>query len=431
MSVDTLVARAALPSLLRALERWHEGRLTLELPDGSVHRFGREGAEPHARVRVNGPALVRRVLLQADVGFGESYMEGEWETDDLPAFLLLLARNEDALGVGGALARAFNLGNDLLHRLRRNTRRGSRRNVAAHYDLSNDFFRLFLDAETLTYSSALFEHAGQPLGEAQRNKYRAIADKARLKPGDHVLEIGCGWGGFALYAAGERGCRVTGITISERQHALARERVAAAGLSSRVDLRLQDYRDLSGRFDAVVSIEMFEALGREHWPLYFRKIEEVLAPRGLAVIQTISVPDHRFEAYERHCDWIQKHIFPGGVLASVHHLTGAMIRHTRLNVHHLEDIGPHYALTLARWREAFLARRGEVLSLGFDARFVRTWDFYLACCQAYFEARRIGNLQLVLTRPGNESLGVVAAARREATTRAPHAVAAPGGEVAA
>ena len=417
MSIDSFLARAALPSLLGALERWHEGRLTLELPDGSVHRFGRSGAEPHARLVVKSPALLRRVLLQADVGFGESYTAGEWETDDLPGLLLLLARNEEALGVGGALSRVFGLGNDLLHRLRRNTRRGSRRNISAHYDLSNDFFRLFLDAETMTYSSALFEDAGQALADAQRNKYRVIADKARLAPGDHVLEIGCGWGGFALYAAGERGCRVTGITISERQYELARARVADAGLSHRVDLRLLDYRDLAGRYDAVVSIEMFEALGREHWPLYFRKIEEVLAPRGLAVVQTIAVPDHRFLAYERHCDWIQKHVFPGGLLASVHHATGAMIEDTRLNVHHLEDVGPHYALTLARWREAFLARRDAARALGFDERFLRTWDYYLACCQAYFEARRIGNLQIVLTRPGNESLGTVPAARGVAAGR--------------
>jgi cyclopropane-fatty-acyl-phospholipid synthase len=433
MNVDSLVARAALPSLLRTLERWHEGRLTLQLPDGTVHRFGRPGSGPHVRVRVKSPALLRRVLLQADVGFGESYMEGEWEADDLPRFLHLLARNEDALGVGGLLSRVFNAGNDVLHRLRRNTRRGSRKNISYHYDLSNDFFRLFLDEETMTYSSALFEDTGQTLGEAQRNKFRAIADKARLRAGDHVLEIGCGWGGFAVYAARERGCRVTGITISERQHALARERVAAAGLSHRVAIRLQDYRDLCGSFDKVVSIEMFEALGREHWPVFFRKIEEVLAPEGVAVIQSISVPDHRFEAYERHCDWIQKHIFPGGVLASVHHVTGAMIRTSRLNLHHLEDIGPHYALTLARWREAFLARLPQVRALGFDERFVRTWDFYLACCEAYFEARRIGNLQLVLTRPGHAALGGVPAARREAAVAADASrpAPAPGREVAA
>jgi cyclopropane-fatty-acyl-phospholipid synthase len=409
MSLDSLVARAALPRLLRALEGWEGGRLTLETPDGRARDFGR--GEPHVRVRVESPAVFRRLLLQGDIGFGESYVEGEWEADDLAAFLTQAVRNEERLGVATGLTRILNLGNDALHRLRRNTRRGSRRNIAAHYDLSNEFFRLFLDQETMTYSAALFESADQPLAAAQRNKYRALAAKAQISPGDHVLEIGCGWGGFAVFAAPEHGCRVTGIPVSREQHRLALQRVAAAGLQDRVEIRLQDYRDLSGRFDKVVSIEMFEALGREHWPTFFRKVEEVLAPQGIAAIQTISIPDHLFEAYERHCDWIQKHVFPGGVLASVHHATGAMMRASRLNVHHLEDIGVHYALTLARWRKAFLANLARARALGFDDRFIRTWDFYLASCQALFAARRIGDLQIVLTRPGNDALpGVPAVA---------------------
>ena len=266
----------------------------------------------------------------------------------------------------------------------------------------------------MTYSCALFESADQPLADAQRNKLRVLAEKAQLEPGDHVLEIGCGWGGFAMLAAREYGCRVTGITISRRQYEAARERVAAAGLEDRVEIRLQDYRDLAGRFDKIVSIEMFEALGREHWSLFFRKLDEVLAPNGIVALQTISIPDHSFEAYARHCDWIQKHIFPGGLLASVHHVTGAMIQGSRLNVHQLEDIGPHYALTLARWREAFLRRVDAVKALGFDERFVRTWDFYLAVCQAWFATRRLGDLQIVLTRPGNSALAGVPARRTAA-----------------
>jgi cyclopropane-fatty-acyl-phospholipid synthase len=408
MTLDRLVARAALPRLLRVLERWEGGRLSLELPDGSLHSFG--DGTPRVRLRVKSPAVFRRLLLQGDLGFGESYVDGEWEADDLAAFLALAVRNEERLGVGNGLTRLLNLGNDVLHRRRRNSRRGSRRNISSHYDLSNAFFRLFLDEETMTYSAALFESADQPLAAAQRNKYRALAEKAQLAPGDHVLEIGCGWGGFAAFAAGEYGCRVTGITISQEQHRFAGERVAAAGLEGRVNIRLQDYRDLRGRFDKVVSIEMFEALGREHWPLFFSKIEEVLAPRGIAVIQTISIPDHLFAAYERHCDWIQKHIFPGGVLASVHHATGAMIRGSRLHVHHLEDIGIHYALTLARWREAFLSNVARVRALGFGERFVRTWDYYLASCQALFAARRLGDLQVVLTRTGNDALRGIPAA---------------------
>ena len=407
MKADRLIARILAPSLLRVLERWSTGRLTLELPGGERRSFGPPGAQPHARVRVNSPAFFRRLLLGADVGFGESYTAGEWDTDDLVTLLTLVAQNEERLSLAGPLSRTANLGNDLLHRLRRNTRRGSRRNIGFHYDLSNEFFRLFLDEETMTYSSALFESADQPLAAAQRNKLRVLAEKAQLAPGDHVLEIGCGWGGFATFAAREYGCRVTGITVSRRQYEAARERVAAAGLGDRVEIRLQDYRDLRGRFDKVVSIEMFEALGREHWPAFFRKLDEVLAPNGVVALQTISIPDHRFEGYARHCDWIQKHVFPGGLLASLHHVTGAMIRTSRLNVHHLEDIGPHYALTLARWREAFLRRLDAVAALGFDERFVRTWDFYLAVCQAWFATRRLGDLQIVLTRPGNTALAGV------------------------
>ena len=407
MRADRLIARFLAPSLIRVLERWGTGRLTLELPGGERRTFGPPGAQPHARVRVKSPAFFRRLLLGADIGFGESYTAGEWETDDLVTLLTLVAQNEERLSLAGPLSRAANLRNDLLHRLRRNTRRGSRRNIGFHYDLSNEFFRLFLDEETMTYSSALFEWADQPLAAAQRNKLRVLAEKAQLEPGDHVLEIGCGWGGFATFAAREYGCRVTGITVSRRQYQAARERVAAAGLEDRVEIRLQDYRDLRGRFDKVVSIEMFEALGREHWPAFFRKLDEVLAPHGVVALQTISIPDHLFEGYARHCDWIQKHVFPGGLLASVHHVTGAMIRASRLNVHHLEDIGPHYALTLARWREAFLRRADAVAALGFDERFVRTWDFYLAVCQAWFATRRLGDLQIVLTRPGNSALAGV------------------------
>jgi cyclopropane-fatty-acyl-phospholipid synthase len=420
---DHLVCRAALPRVLAALGRWHTGRLRLELPDGAVHEFG-PAADLPVTLRLKSPAAVRRLVLAGDVGFGEAYMDGEWETPDLAALLAQVARNEDALALDGRANRLFGLGNDLLHRLRRNTRDGSRRNVAAHYDLSNEFFGLFLDRETMTYSSALFESADQPLAAAQRDKYRAIAARARLGAGDHVLEIGCGWGGFALHAAREHGCRVTGLTLSREQLAFARARVAAAGLSDRIELRLQDYRDVTGCFDKVVSIEMFEALGREHWPAYFRKIEEVLAPQGIAVLQAISIPDHRFEAYARHCDFIQKHIFPGGQLASLHHATGAMMRASLLSVHQLDDFAGHYALTLARWREAFLRRRDEARALGFDERFLRAWDFYLAACQAWFETRRLGLLQLVLSRPGNTALGAVPSAARFTP---PQRAGGPGG----
>jgi cyclopropane-fatty-acyl-phospholipid synthase len=414
MIADALVARTVVRRLLQTLDRsWSRGRLSVELPDGTQHTFGPPDDPRRARIRIESPAFFRRLLLGGDMGFGESYVDGDWEADDLVTFLTLAAENEDRLGLVTQLTKVLNVGHDLLHALRRNTRRGSRRNIAAHYDLSNEFFQLFLD-ESMTYSSAVFDHADQPLAEAQRNKYRTLAEKVQLEPGDRVLEVGCGWGGFSLFAAREYGCRVTGITVSERQHTLARARVAEGGLEDRVEIRLQDYRDVTGTFDKVVSIEMFEALGREHWPVYFAKLEEVLAPDGLVALQTISVPDHRFEAYARHCDWIQRYIFPGSLLASLHHVTGAMSRKSRLGVHHLEDIGPHYALTLARWRQAFLGKLDRVRALGFDDRFIRMWDYYLAACEAYFATRRLGDLQLVLTRPGNARLQGVPARRRVA-----------------
>ena len=404
MISDALIARFVVPRLLATLsESWRTGRLVVEIPGGEAHAFGPETARRHARMRINHPAFFRRFLLGGDMGVGESYVDGEWEADDLATFLTLAAENEDHLAVVTPITKVLNLGHDLVHLLRRNTRRGSRKNIAAHYDLSNEFFELFLD-ETMTYSSAVFEFEGQSLADAQRNKYRSLAEKTLLGPGDHVLEVGCGWGGFALFAAREYGCRVTGITVSERQHSLAKARVSGAGLEDRIDIRLQDYRDVRGNFDKIVSIEMFEALGREHWPVFFAKLDEVLAPDGLVALQTISLPDHRFEEYARHCDWIQRYIFPGSLLASLHHATGAMSQVSQLGVHHLEDIGPHYAVTLARWRREFLSRLDEVRALGFDERFIRMWDYYLAACEAYFATRRLGDLQLVLTRPGNSSL---------------------------
>jgi cyclopropane-fatty-acyl-phospholipid synthase len=414
MSFDTWFSRVSRPGVLSALERWSVGRLTVHLPDDTSRTFGRPGAEPHTAIRIHRDAFFRRFVLQGDLGAGESYTDGDWTADDLPLFVRLVLENREHLPLDTSLTKLLNVGNDLWHRLRANTRRGSRRNIRYHYDLSNDFFSLFLD-ETMTYSSALFAHAGQSLAEAQRNKFRGLAEKALIGPQDHVLEIGCGWGGFAIFAAKTYGCRVTGITISERQHHLARQRVAAAGLDGRVEIRLQDFRDLAGRFDKIVSIEMFEALGQENWGSFFRKCEDVLQPEGLVAIQAISVPDHRFDEYTKHCDWLQKWIFPGSLLASTLGISRTMARVGRLGIHHLEDVGIHYALTLRRWRQAFLANLEAVRALGFDERFIRMWDYYLATCEAAFETRTLGNLQLVLSRDLNRALpGIPAAAARAA-----------------
>jgi cyclopropane-fatty-acyl-phospholipid synthase len=414
VSFDTWFARLSRPSVLAALEKWSVGRLSVRLPDGTSHTFGAPGAQPHAEIRVHRDSFFRRFVLQGDLGAGESYMDGDWSSEDLPLFVRLVLWNRPHLPLDTPLTKVLNVGNDLWHRLRANTRSGSRRNIRYHYDLSNDLFSLFLD-ETMTYSSAVFAQAGQSLAEAQRNKFRRLAEKAHVGPLDHVLEIGCGWGGFAIFAARTYGCRVTGITISDEQYRVALERVRAAGLADRVEIRLRDYRDVQGRFDKIVSIEMFEALGRENWAPFFRKCEDVLAPEGLVAIQAICVPDHRFDEYVRHCDWIQKWIFPGSLLASTLGICRATARAGTLGIHHLEDVGIHYALTLRRWREAFLANLEGVRALGFDERFIRMWDYYLATCEAAFETRSLGNLQLVLSRDLNRGLpGIPTAAVRAA-----------------
>jgi cyclopropane-fatty-acyl-phospholipid synthase len=283
------------------------------------------------------------------------------------------------------------------HWLRPNTRPGSRRNIASHYDLGNDLFELFLDP-SLTYSSAIFGHPSEPLAEAQQRKFRRLGDQLRLEASDHVLEIGCGWGGFAIFAARTYGCRVTGLTISTEQHAFATARVRDAGLAGRVDIRLCDYRDVAGRFDKIVSIEMLEAVGRAHWPVFFERCDAVLAPGGSVAIQTIAMPDHRFEAYLRHADWIQTYIFPGGLLPSLGELCRAMTARTRLSVTGLEEIGLDYAETLARWRSAFLENLERVRHLGFDDRFIRMWEYYLASCEAMFRTRMLWTYQLLLRR---------------------------------
>jgi cyclopropane-fatty-acyl-phospholipid synthase len=384
-------------TLERVVAAWSVGRLTIHLPDGGSIAAGATGAEPHSTVWIRDRAVFRKFALRGDLGAGESYMEGHWRTDDLARFLELAVRNAAALPLDTAVTKCINLGRTLAHRLRPNTRAGSRRNISRHYDLSNEFFALFLD-DSLTYSCAIFDAPDQDLASAQANKFARLCDRLDITARDHVLEIGCGWGAFALYAARTRGCRVTAVTISERQRALASERVRAAGLQERIAIRLCDYRDIEGRFDKIVSIEMLEAVGREYWERFFVKLDRVLAPGGLVGVQTITVPDHRFESYARHGDWIQTYIFPGGLLPSLLELCRAAHRRTRLTVRQLEDIGVHYGTTLARWRGAFLENLADVRALGFDDRFIRMWDYYLAYCEAGFRTGMLGDLQIVMGR---------------------------------
>jgi cyclopropane-fatty-acyl-phospholipid synthase len=385
----SLVERLAVPVLERVLRDLEGGTLAIRLPDGTEAHVG---SGPVVRMTVHDPRFFRRLAAGPRLGFGESYQAGEWRADDLPAVLELLLCN-----AGRAADRHPRLRDaaGLRPRLdRRTSLLAARRNIRRHYDLGNELFAVFLD-ETMTYSCAVFEHPNEPLADAQRRKLRMVCDKLGLGPDDHVLEIGCGWGSFALTAAGEYGARVTGITLSPAQADVARRRVAEAGLADRVEIRLQDFREVEGTFTRVASIEMLEAVGEKLFAPFFTTIDRVLAPGGRACIQTILVPDDRYRRYRASPDWIERHVFPGCLIPSL----GALARATgRLHVACVEEIGGHYAATLARWRDSFLAGIGEVRSLGFDERFVRTWDFYLASCQALFRAGLLRDAQLVVSR---------------------------------
>jgi cyclopropane-fatty-acyl-phospholipid synthase len=395
-SVGDRVARRL---MLAAAGRIRIGRLRVVLPDGRAVVVGE--AEPasglHAEMQVHDEAGAFRMLMRGEIGAGEAYMDGLWSSPDLPALLRLAALNREALALSdGWLRRIGRLPLVIAHRARRNTIAGASRNIRRHYDLGNDFYRLFLD-ETMTYSSAVFETGAESLAEAQRAKYRDMADRAGLEPGMRVLEIGSGWGGFALYGAGERGCDVTSITISPAQHELATERIRAAGLQDRARIELRDYRDVSGTYDAVVSIEMLEAVGHEYFPAFFGAVDRALVPGGRCSLQVITFPDASYEAQRRGVNWIQTYIFPGGLLPSLAEIDRATSQ-TRLLVTDVRDIASSYVRTLAAWRTAFFGSIDAVRALGFDERFVRMWDYYLSISEAGFATGITQDLQIVLEK---------------------------------
>ena len=383
--------------MLRAARRVTVGQLVIVLPDGSRRVYGDRDSTMVGELHVHDAAAAMRMLVGGDIGAGEAYMDGLWSSPDLPTLARVTALNREALALPDGWWRLPGRAvKTIAHRMRRNTIGGSRRNIEAHYDLGNDLYRLFLD-ETMTYSSAVFASPDQALADAQRNKYRVIADRAGLRGGEHVLEIGSGWGGFALYAASELGCRVTSITVSPAQHELATERIRAAGLADRVSIELRDYREVVGQYDAIVSIEMLEAVGAEYFATYFDACDRALRPGGRASLQVITFPDAAYERQRRSANWIQTYIFPGGLLPSLAEIERSL-RHTRLLVRGVEDVAPHYVRTLQAWRARFLGQLEGVRGLGFDDRFIRMWDYYLSISEAGFATGIIQDLQITLEK---------------------------------
>ena len=379
---------------------WTGGRLDLILPSGGRTRIGPPGPAD-ACARIHDDRVFLRLILRGELGAGESFVAGEWSSDDLVGVIRLVLGATGARGLESPLTRIGQLPALVRHRRAANTPYGSQRNIHAHYDLGNAFYRLFLDPETLSYSCGLFSAGGpaMSLADAQRAKLDRLCDLLALSPRDHLLEIGCGWGGMAIHAARTRGCRVTAITVSREQHQLAAARVLAAGLADRVDIQYRDYRELDGTYDKIVSIEMLEAVGYEYLPQYFAVSARRLAPGGRFALQSITMPDARFDAYRRHVDWMQTYIFPGSLIPSLGAIAAAAAP-AGLRIERADDIGPDYASTLRIWRERFVAELPAVTALGFDEPFVRTWLMYLAFSEAAFAERTLGDHQLLLTSPG-------------------------------
>ncbi len=399
--------------LIRQLQGLQGGTIALTDALGTLTLGESSGAAQPLQVHamVHSPDFYRQIAMSGSVGAGEACMDGLWECDDLVALVRLLVRNRDLLdGMETGLARLGGMAMRGWHALKRNTRAGSRNNIAAHYDLGNELFALFLD-QNMMYSSAIFarpdESAGaeslgtESLERASRRKLDRICRKLDLRRSDRVIEIGTGWGGFALHAATHYGCHVTTATISREQYDLARQRVAAAGLQDRVSVLLQDYRDLRGSYDKLVSIEMIEAVGHQYLETYFAKCASLLGNDGIALIQAITIEDHRYRQALRSVDFIKRHVFPGSFIPCVSAMLDASVRASDLRLINLEDIGPSYAMTLRHWRQRFMANLDAVRKLGYDERFVRMWEYYLCYCEGGFLERSVGTAQLLLARPGN------------------------------
>jgi len=387
-------------ALLKQLNKLRHGELILN--DGNEqYIFGRQDGRfsKAIAIDVHDRTFYSSILINGALGGGEAYIKGCWSCEDLTGIIELFICNREYLEGSGLGMRWFTKPLQLLQRfMRRNTLKGSRRNIEAHYDLGNDLFELFLD-KTMMYSCGIFHHDKATLQEASEAKLERICQKLQLKPTDHVLEIGTGWGGFALYAASRYGCRVTTTTISKEQHAYAAQHIREAGLENRVTLLFDDYRELEGSHDKLVSIEMIEAIGHRNYDVYFNKCAALLKPDGMMLLQSITIADQRFPVAKKSIDYIQRFIFPGGCLPSVAALSDAIARKTDMRIYHLEDIGPHYATTLRLWRERFFSNIGKITQLGYPEQFIRMWQYYLCYCEGGFRQQSIGTVQLLLTKP--------------------------------
>ena len=387
-------------AVLGRLSRVTQGELTI-LEGAEKHVFGRatEAFPVKAVITVHDPRFYAMTAFGGSIGSGEAYMSGYWATDDLTAVVRIFVRNRAALeGMEKGLAYLTAPLQKLYHLIRDNTKEGSRKNISAHYDLGNDFYRLFLDP-TMMYSCAVFPEENSTLEEASIEKLERICKKLELNPSDHLVEIGTGWGGLAIHAAKNYGCRVTTTTISKQQHDYARERIRREGLENKITLLFEDYRDLKGQFDKLVSVEMIEAVGHRHYDTYFGTCSRLLKPEGAMLLQAIVIADQYYENAKRNVDFIQRYIFPGSCIPSIGAISQAITRATDMRLFHLEDITPHYATTLRLWRERFFANIGQVRGLGYPETFIRMWEFYLCYCEGGFLERVIGDVHMIFTKP--------------------------------
>lgn len=385
------------------------GRLTIELPDGNTLVYGQGEGAVQANILVKNNEFFKKCVLFGDVGFGESYVDGDWETDnitDVIDWMISNIENHPTLMDDQKKKKPVNIlkiFNNIIHLIKKNSLKGSRKNIQEHYDLGNDFFKLFLDP-SMTYSAAYFKYSQQPIEDAQMAKYEQLCSKIHLTHTDHLLEIGSGWGGFAIYAAKNYGCKVTTVTISQEQYAFACQRIKDARLEDKIDIKICDYRELTGTYDKIVSIEMLEAVGHDYYETYFARCQQCLKDDGVLALQVILSPDHRYDSFRKNIDWIQKHIFPGSLLPSYSRIQHAINKTGRLCLYDYEDMTNHYVKTLNIWRETFNQKLNEIKKLGLSDEFIRKWNYYWSYCEGAFKTRNITVAQIVYSYSNNRRL---------------------------